>query len=340
MLHVHPMVTEDLIARAPTMADAEIVTAVIAAADIAETGASEATLEETLAEWQSPDFDLAQDALLILSPDDRALGYADVWDKARPVTPWLSVFLPPGDDALAVGARLMTWGEARAQQAIGRAPEGTRVALRCGAGSTYEPLKQVFENAAFVCVRHSFRMVIELDSPPPQPVWPEGITVRSAVMGQDERAILQAQRESFRDHWGYVEEPFEDDLRRWLYKWQAEGNFDPSLWLLAMDGDTIAGISLCRPHLNGQEDMGWVSTLGVTRPYRRRGIGLALLHHTFQEFYRRGKRRVGLGVDASSLTGAVRLYEQAGMHVALRFDLYEKELRPGVDITRQDLDEA
>jgi mycothiol synthase len=87
-------------------------------------------------------------------------------------------------------------------------------------------------------------------------------------------------------------------------------------------------------------DLGYVNTLGVVRPWRRRGIGLALLHHAFGELGGRGKKRVGLGVDGSSLTGAVRLYEQAGMHVERRRILYEKELRPGVDLTTQSLEES
>jgi ribosomal protein S18 acetylase RimI-like enzyme len=75
--------------------------------------------------------------------------------------------------------------------------------------------------------------------------------------------------------------------------------------------------------------MGWVNTLGVLRPWRRKGVGMALLLHSFNEFYRRGWRKAGLGVDASSLTGATRLYERAGMHVARQYDSYQKELRPG-----------
>ena len=85
------------------------------------------------------------------------------------------------------------------------------------------------------------------------------------------------------------------------------------------------------------EGIGWVSSLGVRRPCRKRGLGLALLRHAFSEFYRRGKRKVGLGVDAQNLTGALRLYENAGMHVHQTFDQYEKELRPGVEISRQTL---
>jgi mycothiol synthase len=53
------------------------------------------------------------------------------------------------------------------------------------------------------------------------------------------------------------------------------------------------------------------------------------LHAAFGEFYRRGLRTVGLGVDAASLTGATRLYEMAGMHVAHEYILFEKILEPG-----------
>ena len=67
--------------------------------------------------------------------------------------------------------------------------------------------------------------------------------------------------------------------------------------------------------------------LGVRRPWRRRGLGRALLLHAFGEFRARGKRGAGLGVDGLNPTGAVRLYEQAGMHVARRFDQYAKPLR-------------
>jgi ribosomal protein S18 acetylase RimI-like enzyme len=77
----------------------------------------------------------------------------------------------------------------------------------------------------------------------------------------------------------------------------------------------------------------------VRRPWRKRGLGLALLNHSFGEFYRRGYRRVGLGVDAQNLTGALRLYEKAGMRAdpARRFSVYEKELRLGVDLAVETL---
>ncbi|HIE55100.1 MAG TPA: GNAT family N-acetyltransferase [Chromatiaceae bacterium] len=75
--------------------------------------------------------------------------------------------------------------------------------------------------------------------------------------------------------------------------------------------------------------------LGVTRPYRQRGLGLALLQHSFRQLYQRGQKGVSLGVDADSLTGATRLYEKAGMTVHRRYLEFSKLLRPGRDITTQ-----
>lgn len=97
---------------------------------------------------------------------------------------------------------------------------------------------------------------------------------------------------------------------------------------MAYAGECVVGISLCK---DGEK--GWVDTLGVARAWRGRGLGLALLHHSFGAFYRRGRRRVGLGVDSQSLTGAPRLYERAGMHLAQESMTYEKELRAGVELS-------
>jgi GNAT superfamily N-acetyltransferase len=115
--------------------------------------------------------------------------------------------------------------------------------------------------------------------------------------------------------------------------------FDPTLWFLAMDGPSgeIAGICLCRAQAYNDPNVGWVNILAVRRPWRKRGIGLALLRHAFGELYRRGKNMAGLGVDAENLTGALRLYENAGMHVHRAFDLFEKEVRPGREISVQSL---
>jgi ribosomal protein S18 acetylase RimI-like enzyme len=67
-----------------------------------------------------------------------------------------------------------------------------------------------------------------------------------------------------------------------------------------------------------------VGSLAVRRPWRRRGLGEALLRDAFLRFAERGKRSAGLGVDAENTTGAVALYERVGMHVVRRSDTWER----------------
>jgi ribosomal protein S18 acetylase RimI-like enzyme len=69
-----------------------------------------------------------------------------------------------------------------------------------------------------------------------------------------------------------------------------------------------------------------VAAIGVRRPWRGRGLGRALLLHTFAEFQRRGVNRISLGVDTQNPTGATKLYESVGMRVELEDAVFEKAL--------------
>jgi ribosomal protein S18 acetylase RimI-like enzyme len=58
---------------------------------------------------------------------------------------------------------------------------------------------------------------------------------------------------------------------------------------------------------------------------------MALLRHAATTFHQRGIARMALGVDSASPTGATRLYERAGMHVAQQHATYGKILREGTE---------
>ena len=70
----------------------------------------------------------------------------------------------------------------------------------------------------------------------------------------------------------------------------------------------------------------WVDHLGVRRPWRGRGLGLALLRHAFAAFYQWGIREVRLSVDDRSQTNATRVYERAGMVTLQHYHIYMKPL--------------
>ena len=73
---------------------------------------------------------------------------------------------------------------------------------------------------------------------------------------------------------------------------------------------------------------GFVQILFTRRPWRRHGVGAALLADAFRRLWEGGERSVGLGVDTESGTGAFRLYERAGMTPTLGWVQYEKALGP------------
>jgi len=191
--------------------------------------------------------------------------------------------------------------------------------MRAFAYEPDEPEKRALERHGYELIRHSYRMRIDFDDDPPPPEWPEGVTVRPATEADLETAY-ETQMEAFEDSWEHSREPYEE----WSH-WMVEEDLDLSLWFIAEGEGGVAGIALTKPH-EAEAGPGWVRVLGVRRPWRRRGLGRALLLHVFQEYRRRGFHGVGLGVDAESLTGAVRLYENAGMRVFRRSDIYEKVL--------------
>ncbi|MGE5777317.1 MAG: GNAT family N-acetyltransferase [Chloroflexota bacterium] len=289
-------------------------------------------------EWKSPGFDPARDIRLIFAPNGEMVGYIEVWTTAKPlIHPWIWGRVHPDYGDRGIGTWMLQWAETRSLQALETVPPELRFAPRVGAFSQAEKSRKLFEDMGYSRIRSSYHMLIEMDAPVPEPVWPEGITVRTYNPETDAELVYRTEVDSFRDHFGFVEQPFEEGFERFKHFQVEYEGFDPTLLFIAMDGDEVAGINICRPRSYDDPDLGWVDTLGVLRPWRKRGIGLALLRHSFNEFYRRGTRKVGLGVDAQNLTGALRLYENAGMHVHKSFDLYEKELRPGTEISVQSL---
>lgn len=299
-------------------------------------GGDVTSLDEMRVEWQEEGFNPETDTCVVLAPDGRVVGYNDVWSvntfNVRMYS-WIGVLPEMLDNGVA--DHLVEWGIERSRQNVALAPEGARVVLHMSSNATCGEACRMLSRNGLALVRHSYRMHIDFHEPPAPAALPEGIAIRPMVVGKEERDTGYAVYESFLDHWGFVEEPFEKFLHRWQSQIEVDPYYDPSLFFVAVEGDQVAGISLCWPGIPEDRELGWVGTLGVRRPWRKRGLGLALLQHSFSELYKRGFGKAGLGVDAENITGAVRLYEKAGMHAARKNCMYELELRPGKDLMRQ-----
>src|SRR5579863_1742553 len=314
--------------RPPTMDDVKITTALIRLCDIAEHGDSIATESGTAAGWREIIETLKDAALLVFAPDGQLVGYARVRNVAN-VKFYTFIRVHPNYAQAGIQAYLLHRMEEFVRRCAASNPGDARIAMEAWIDDTNLQMHHLFEQEGFSVVRSTWRMEIEIEQTPPEPYLPEGIIIRSFVPGQDERATFAANDEAFRDHWGYVPGNYVEWLR-----WAVEReDFDPTLYFLACENYQIAGVSLCLQ----KPASGWVDDLSVRRPWRHRGVGMALLHHTFREFYRRGIYKVALDVDSQNLTGATRLYQRAGMHITHRNNTYEKEIRPGVELSTQAL---
>lgn len=296
--------------RSPTLDDLPAITEFFSALEQAGgRGESAADIHDALT---NPSFDIESDFRIALA-DGEVVGWCDVWDQNKQHER-LFLDLRANGTQKRVYEALLDWGLDRARE-LG----SSNAVCRAWGDSSDEVFAEEMKRRDFGLIRHFFRMEIDLEQEPEEPVWPDGIGVRTFRDGET-RAVYDASCDAFADHWDFVPIYFED----WERFTVGSSTFDPMLWFIAEDGEDIAGFSLCRPER--WPGVGHVGILGVRPPWRRRGLGLALLLHSFHALRARGRTKADLGVDAENTTGAVRLYERAGMYVARRSDSYEKEL--------------
>jgi mycothiol synthase len=309
-------------------ADAQAVTDLINLAAVAEYGTPNATLHLVRESYNSPGFDPDSDGRLVIDSEGNAVAVVEFYDDSTHVYPFVYARVHPDLLEAGIGEALLAWAEQRGEHTAGLAAPDLRVSLHGNASGVNQLMQRIFERRGWAVERVFWTMEIDLnDERPMVPRLPEAITIRTAAAGQDEHAVHEALDEAFADHWGFLPRTFDE----WLAA-EKLFTYDPSLWFLAVEGDQIAGIALCLFEAPGRPEMGWVRELAVRSPWRGRGLGLALLKHAFAELHRCGKRQVGLTVDSESLTGATRLYERAGMHVARDERSYARVLREGREI--------
>jgi len=330
--------TMNIYLRPPTPADLDLVTALLVDCDVAEYGAPATTADDVRSQWERMYFDPAQDAWLAQiemgEPASGVMplaGYADVWPRDPAESPerrfLVDVYVHPHhrqNADLKLGSRLLSIAEARALERLrAEGPPGGRGLLLSGVAGTDPAGQALHLEAGYRQAGEAWIMRVEHAAPPPAPQWPAGVELRPFRPGEDERAAHALVNETFGDLADYRAVPYDN----WANRMHQREGFDPRFWFLAWapgpaGTDTLAGAALCF----AEEGKGWVSQIGVRRPWRRQGLGLALLRHAFGEFYRAGQPVIELGVDSANATSAWRVYERAGMHVSRRYLRFEKEL--------------
>jgi mycothiol synthase len=294
--------------RPATEADLDRVVDLVEAVQLDVMGATEDVREYLEWVWHVPYVDLARDTWLVSAGED-LVGYAEAfWDPSSPGPMSVVGVVRPSHRGNGIGTAIL-----RRNQEIARA-RGVTALRHPGVHVADLTARAFLEANGFAHVRNFYTMALALPSDRP-PVRPEGIEIRPFQTGRDERALYENHEATFADHWGFVPESYES----FVGEWYGSSDWVPELAYLAWAGVEAVG------HAAALEfaARGYVGSLGVLRGWRGRGIAQALLHRVFADLAARGHPEVTLGVDASSPTGAVALYEKLGMSVRFEFRTYD-----------------
>ncbi len=288
-------------------ADAAAVTELVVAYESSLYGQSEFSQADLEDEWS--ELDLERDACVV-RVGEHIVAYGAIRDRGDP---WrVEAYVHPDACGRGIGTRLAT----RLEEDVAR-----RGARRIQS-SVLEPDsagRALLESLGYRAVRVFRELRVELEAEPPAPRWPEGLRVVAFDPERDALEFHAAHQEAFADHWDYTPRDFES----WSKSHLRGERFDPALWCVVRAGEEIAAGTISTGETYGG---GWIHVLFTRRPWRKRGVGAALLSDSFGRFWERDEHSIGLGVDAANATGAFRLYERAGMAPVLGWVVYEKEL--------------
>ncbi|MCW2613178.1 MAG: GCN5-related N-acetyltransferase [Frankiales bacterium] len=293
-----------MLTRPATRHDLRAVVDLYCAYDIAFRGGVDTDDSDLTGDWDKPGFDW-QDGTLAVEEAGRTIGYATVVDEYADMVTDL--------ERTDLYDLLLTWVEGHPGQLEHYVPDPDTERAAAVERHGWSP------------ARRFWRMRLELDDPTPEPVWPDGVLARDYDRPRDDVAVHALITTSFREIGGQHERTL-DEWRGYLLDTE---RYDASLYLVVESGGEVVGACLSQQM---GSDYGFVRQLAVAPSQRGRGVGLALLHESFRRHAARGLPATSLGVDAGNPTGALGLYEKAGMRIHEQFTRWD---RPAQDCARQ-----
>lgn len=274
---------------------------------------------------------------IVLAEIDRTVvGYARVtWEDvtASPDGPfrayWMFVNVDPA--CPEAEAALSKWAERRcgAVAAQHEGPGGNRIATDERRLMAYAEADSATDrrltSEGFRPLTYAVEMVRSHLRDVPELPMPSGLQVRP-VTESDWREIWEADTEAFRDSHGFVEQTEEDWER---FRTEAAGGTE--LWQVAFEASgRVAG--QVRTHADeGEPDdrqcrRAWTEEISTRREWRTQGVASALIAASLRQLATLGFDEAALGVDTSSPTGAMAIYQRLGFEETARSTILSRPL--------------
>jgi mycothiol synthase len=337
-MSTHTPVLEQYTSRPAAWEDIPAMVDIANAHVVDQWGRPEWTVEDVQFDLSIPDYNIAESVRIWSDSSGTpvALGLIMPGNKPPVRTRALPFILPTLPHFHEVGLEIMAWLESTVrQQAIPQCPEDAKVQMTTWTIATHEPTVALHKAYGMEKIRQFWTMEIALNDEVAAPVLPEGMTIRTLRYPEEGQMAYRMTDDAFADHYGHVADPDMKNYEGWVHHNMEHKSFDASLWFVAEVNGEPAGFAWCHTEMPEDPKLGWVGTLGVLPAFRRRGIADLLLRHAFREMHTRGMHKVGLGVDATNITGATRVYERAGMQCVAQWDTYAKVLRDGIELVRE-----
>jgi mycothiol synthase len=187
--------------------------------------------------------------------------------------------------------------------------------LRLWSHGVHAGAKALAESMGFKQERALWQMRRSLFAPVPKPEWPEGVEVRTFVVGQDEQEWLEVNNRAFAEHpeqggWSLSD----------LHMREHEPWFDPAGFFLAVKDGRIVGYHWTKVHgarssnsvhPHDHDPIGEVYVVGVDPSMQGQRLGPALTLRGLQHLRQLGLPQVMLYVDDVN-TNAIGVYERLG----------------------------
>lgn len=310
-----------------TPGDAEDWAALCTAIDDADGDDAYLSAQDLREEFDDPDWDAARGSIAIYDGAAMAgFGTLITRGTADPVHDIRYLGgVHPSHRGRGLGGQLLTWAEQAAIPLHDDRHPGHPLTLSSGCMSGNAGAIALHESRGYQAVRWFRSMLRDLSAPFPPITVPAGVRITGYAPEMAEEARL-VRNESFRDHWGSTETSAES----WAHS-LASGAFRPGLSFLAYEGPEPIGVLISHEYevynaKAGRRDL-YIAIVGTRAAARKRGIATALLVTAMSAARAAGYDQSSLGVDADSLTGAVRLYQRVGFSVDKTWITYRKQLR-------------